>query len=73
MLDLLQSMCFGRRVTAYGKQWIVVYVLPGNDACERYLAVEESVILPAPISFIIVPRALQAATPAPATPAASPG
>lgn len=73
MFDLLQSMCFGRRVTAHGKQWVVVYVLPSADAYDRYLAVEESTILPAPISFIIVPRATQAATPAPATPEASSG
>lgn len=60
-------------MTAHGKQWVVVYMLPGDDIYERYLAVEESAVLPAPISFIIVPRAPQAATPAPATPEASPG
>jgi len=65
MADMLQYLMFGQRVTAHGKQWVIIQTLPGNGDQSQYLAVEETATLPAPVSVIAVPRV---AAPPPSTP-----
>lgn len=57
MADILQYLMFGQRVTAHGKQWVIIQTLPSSGDQNQYLAVEETATLPAPVSVIVVPRA----------------